>query len=149
MRTPRIASIALVLGAVFLSSCSKEGSAPTAPSTRSLLVGTWNYGRWNGDMFDSAHFVFQDGGKFSGQAVFHLRGSYYQIVYEFGSWSTRADSLTFRYDTLYESRDTGKTFRPFSGNVDSAVSLYSVDASHLVLTKTDTSGTSVLEFVRE
>lgn len=151
MRRSPFASTVLFSGALWLCSCSADpSSSPSpSPSNPAALLGSWNYSRWNGDMFDSARYTFQDGGKFEAQAVFHLRGSYYQIVYELGSWTATSDSLSLDLDTLYESRDSGRTFRPMSGPAAPIRTRYVRDGSRLTWILSDTAGPDTMVFVRE
>lgn len=125
---------------VSLSGCDEKSTGATSLSSSSAIIGDWSYGRLQDSMFDSARYSFHKDGTLNAVGVFHLLGSYYQILYQDGTWKATNDSLTLRIDTLYESRDYGKTFKPMTIENKEAKIGYSIDGNILGLNLPDGEG---------
>lgn len=117
---------ALLLAAFILyTGCEDKSTGDSAPHTNIELVGDWSYGRLQDSMFDSATYSFRDDGNFHSVGVFSLLGHYYQVIYQNGTWKAGRDSISLTIDTIFQTRDYGKTFSPMTNDVKSwSISYY-------------------------
>jgi hypothetical protein len=77
-------------------------------------------------MFDSATLSFRHNGIFHSVGVFSILGNYYQVIYQKGAWKAGSDSIILTIDTIFQTKDYGKTFTPMTNNVKSQSIAYYV-----------------------
>ena len=113
-----ISRIAVLFAAIILfASCEDNSAGESTPPSSFDLVGDWSYGRLQDSMFDSATLSFRHDGIFHSVGVFSLLGHYYQVIYQKGTWKSGGDSINLTIDTIFQTRDYGKTFTPMTNNV--------------------------------
>ncbi len=120
----RIVSLFAVV--ILFASCEDKSTGDSTPPTSIDLVGDWSYSRLQDSMFDSATLSFRNDGTYHSVGVFSLLGHYYQVIYQKGAWKARSDSISLTIDTIYQTRDFGKTFTPMTNDIKSQSIAYYV-----------------------